>query len=193
LLTLANELIDLSRLEVGEIELYREWVDLTLIVKQAAKMVVPEFAARNLSLELKLADNLPLLYLDKNRTLQVLLNLLSNAYKYTIQGGATLEISQSNESVNISVADTGVGIKPADQANLFNRFFRANDQVVQQAGGTGLGLSITKGLIELHGGQLTFTSQHGVGTTFQVALPVNAPAIAEHEPENIESQTSLTL
>ena len=191
LFTLANELIDLSRLETGEIELYREWIDLTTIVKQAAKMVQQEFVARNLSLEVKFADNLPALYLDKNRILQVLLNLLSNAYKYTAQGGATVEVTQSDDWVNITVVDTGVGIKPADQANMFNRFFRAHDQIVQQAGGTGLGLSITKGLTELHSGQLTFTSQYGSGTTFQVALPKNGGAPAEAEQKTIETQISL--
>ncbi len=191
LFTLANELIDLSRLETGEIELYPEWVDLTTIVKQATKMVQQEFAARNLSLEVRVADNLSALYLDKNRILQILLNLLSNAYKYTAQGGATLEVTQSDDWLNITVADTGVGIKPADQANMFNRFFRAHDQIVQQAGGTGLGLSITKGLIELHAGQLTFTSQYGSGTTFQVALPKNAGVLAEDEQKTTETQNSL--
>ena len=75
--------------------------------------------------------------------------MLSNAYKYTAQGGATVEVTQSEEWVNIAVKDTGVGIRPADQVNMFSRFFRANDQFVQKAGGTGLGLSITKSLIEL--------------------------------------------
>jgi len=191
LFTLANELIDLSRLETGEIELYPEWVDLTTIVKQATKMVQQEFAARNLSLEVRVADNLSALYLDKNRILQILLNLLSNAYKYTAQGGATIEVTQSDDWLNITVADTGVGIKLADQANMFSRFFRAHDQIVQQAGGTGLGLSITKGLIELHGGQLTFTSQYGSGTTFQVALPKNGGALTEDEQKTIETQISL--
>jgi signal transduction histidine kinase len=181
LFTLANELIDLSRLETGEIELYREWVDLGAVVKQAAKMVQQEFAARNLNLEVKLADELPNLYVDKNRILQILLNLLSNAYKYTAQGGAMVEATHSGEWVNITVTDTGVGIKPADQANMFSRFFRAGDQIVQQAGGTGLGLSITKGLTELHGGQLTFTSQYGTGTTFRVVLPKNGESPAEDE------------
>lgn len=185
LLTLANELIDLSRLETGEIELYCEWIDLNPLLKQATKMVQQEFAARNLNLEVKLPDNLPQLYLDKNRILQILLNLLSNAYKYTRQGGATLEVTRSDDWVNIAVADTGVGIKPIDQANMFSRFFRANDQVVQQAGGTGLGLSITKGLIELHGGQLTFISQYGVGSTFQVTLPLQIPASMEDEQKTI--------
>jgi signal transduction histidine kinase len=191
LLSLANELIDLSRIEMGEIELYREWVDLTPIVKQAAKMVQQEFASRNLSLEIKLADSLPKLYVDRNRMLQVLLNLLSNAYKYTPKGGATLEISQAEDRVYIAVTDTGVGIKPADKARMFSRFFRADDHVVQRAGGTGLGLNITKGLVELHGGELTFSSEYGVGTTFQVAIPQNGQVPAEDEKQILDLQPSL--
>lgn len=138
-----------------------------------------------------MTEDLPKLYLDRNRILQVLLNLLSNAYKYTAQGGATIEVTQSDQWVTIAVADTGVGIKPADQANMFSRFFRAHDQIVQQAGGTGLGLSITKGLIELHGGELTFTSHYGSGTTFQVTLPKDGGAAAEDEDKIIETQVSL--
>jgi signal transduction histidine kinase len=182
LLTLANELIDLARMESGEFELYREWIDLTTIMNQSLKIVQQEFMARNLALDVKLANNLPQLYLDRNRIMQVFLNLLSNAYKYTAQGGASVEISQSDEWVRIRVKDSGIGIKPADQAHMFSRFFRADDQFVRKAGGTGLGLSITKNLIELHGGQLTFISQYGRGTTFEVALPKNGPAQDEADP-----------
>lgn len=171
LLQLANELIDVSRMETGEIELYREWVDLSPIISQALKMIRQEFISRQLSLEMKFDSKLPNLYLDKNRVLQVMLNLLSNAYKYTKEGGATIEVTQDERWVYVAVSDTGVGMKETDQASLFGRFFRASDRVVQQAGGTGLGLNITKGLVELHGGQLTFESQYGVGTTFRVALP----------------------
>jgi signal transduction histidine kinase len=183
LLTLANELIDLSRMESGEIELYREWTDLTPIVKQAVKIVQQEFNTRNLNLEVKLATDLPQLYLDRNRILQVLLNLLSNAYKYTVEGGAMVELKRAGAGVQVSVIDTGIGIRAADQANLFNRFFRANDQVVKKVGGTGLGLSISKGLTELHGGSLTFKSQYRAGTTFTITLPIAGP-----EPdENVET------
>lgn len=184
LLKLANELIDLSRLEIGEVDLYCQWLDIATVANQAAKIVQQEFANRNLRLDVRIEDNLPQLYLDRNRILQVLLNLLSNAYKYTSEGGAILEVAQSEESVTISISDTGVGIREEDQANMFNRFFRAGDQVVQKAGGTGLGLSISKGLTELHGGVLTFESKYGQGTTFRMILPKNNPqAVEEAEGE----------
>jgi len=173
LLQLANELIDLSRMETGEVELYRQWVEVPNIVNGAVKIVRQEFTKRNLSLEVTIDDDLPELYLDRTRINQILLNLLSNAYKYTNKGGATVEVHQQNGWVNITVSDTGVGIKESDQQKLFDRFFRADDRTVQKAGGTGLGLSITKGLVELHGGTLTFESTYGEGTTFVVALPQN--------------------
>lgn len=191
LLTLANELIDLSRMESGEIELYREWTDLKPLVNQAVKIVQQEFTTRNLRLDLKIDPDLPQLYLDRNRILQVLLNLLSNAYKYTVQGGATIELKRAGAAVQMLVADTGIGIRSADQANLFNRFFRANDQVVKKVGGTGLGLSISKGLTELHGGSLTFKSQYRAGTTFIVTLPIAGPEPEENvetlQPSNLET------
>lgn len=175
LLTLANDLIDVSRLETGEVELYCRWMDIEPIVNDAVKMVQQEFASRNLTLEVIIEKPLPKLYLDARRILQILLNLLSNAYKYTPQGGATITISQTGDWVNIAIADTGAGIKAEDQANLFKRFFRANDRVIQRAGGTGLGLNISKGFTELHGGKLSVESQYGVGTTFTIALPQNPP------------------
>jgi two-component system cell cycle sensor histidine kinase PleC len=180
LLKLANELIDLSRMETGEIDLYCQWVDIGAIVKNAAKIIEQEFTSRNLSLTVNLAQHLPKLYVDRNRILQVLLNLLSNAYKYTGQGGATVEVTQSDEWVNISVIDTGIGIKEADKAKMFDRFFRASDRFVQKAGGTGLGLNISKGLAELHGGKLNFDSEYGVGTTFTVSLPKNGVIVQDN-------------
>ncbi len=171
LLQLANELIDLSRMETGEVELYRQWVEVPNIVNGAIKIVQQEFAKRNLSLQVNVDDHLPELHLDRTRINQILLNLLSNAYKYTNEGGATVEVRQENGWINITISDTGIGIRESDQEKLFERFFRADDRTVQKAGGTGLGLSITKGLVELHGGELTFESTYGEGTTFTVKLP----------------------
>jgi len=161
------------------------------IISQAIKIVRQEFVSRNLKLELNVVENLPELYLDKSRILQIMLNLLSNAYKYTKEGGATVEVTQDEEWVYVVVVDTGVGMKEADQANLFGRFFRASDRVVQQAGGTGLGLSITKGLVELHGGQLTFESKYGVGTTFRIALPKKPAEALETTGDTVAATSNL--
>lgn len=177
LIKLANELIDLSRLETGEIDLYPQWVELANVVQNAARIVRQEYEARKLSLDIKIEADLPELYVDQNRLSQVLLNLLSNAYKYTPQGGVTIEVKQTDDWINIDVKDTGLGIKESDQERMFERFFRASDQSVQRISGVGLGLNISKGLVELHGGKLTFESEYGVGTTFTVALPRHNPLL----------------
>jgi two-component system phosphate regulon sensor histidine kinase PhoR len=176
LLSLANDLIDLSRIEVGEIALYREWSDLASIVEGAADTVRREFEKRNLSLAVHVEPDLPPLYVDQHRVTQVLLNLLTNAYKYTVAGGARVDVSRVDDTVRIVVADTGVGLTEDEQTRLFERFFRSSHEVVQKAGGTGLGLAITKSLIELHGGAITFESQAGKGTTFTVSFPTGATA-----------------
>ncbi len=172
LLALANDLIDLSRIEVGEIALYREWTDLTSIVEGAADTVRREFEKRGLSLAVQIEPDLPPLYVDQHRVTQVLLNLLTNAYKYTVAGGATLDVSRADDTVCVVVADTGVGLTEEEQTRLFERFFRSSNEVVQKAGGTGLGLAITKSLIELHGGEITFESESGKGTTFTINFPI---------------------
>lgn len=183
LLTLANELIDLTRMDTGEIELYCDWHNIPSIVDQAVKTVQQEYTKRNLTLDVKTDQGLIECYVDQRRILQVMLNLLSNAYKYTTKGGATISVSQTEQCVEISVTDTGTGLKLEDQDRMFERFFRANDPVVQMAGGTGLGMNISKGLTELHGGTLTFESEYGKGTTFFVRIPKT-----KKSPDHIEER-----
>jgi signal transduction histidine kinase len=172
LLGLANDLIDVSRIEVGEIALYREWTRLEPIVEAAVDTVRQEFEKHDLSLAVQIEPGLPELYLDSHRLTQVLLNLLTNAYKYTVEGGATVKVSRVNEAVQIVISDTGVGMTEEEQVHLFERFFRASHEVVQKAGGSGLGLVIARSLVELHGGTISAHSEYGVGTTFTINLPI---------------------
>jgi CheY-like chemotaxis protein len=111
---------------------------------------------------------------DQNRITQILINLLSNAYKYTPQGGATLRAHQVGNSVQIDVIDTGLGILAEDQEKLFTRFFRADSSAVRKQSGTGLGLSITKSLVEMHGGEIWLISEINQGTTVSFTLPLPA-------------------
>lgn len=172
LLSLANDLIDMSRLEVGEIALYCRWTEPGPVVLAAVDTVKQEFERRGLSLAVHIEPDLPPLYLDRDRIIQVLLNLLTNAYKYTVEGGATVKVSRVDEAVEIEVADTGVGMTEEEQAHLFERFFRARRDVVQKAEGSGLGLVIARGLVELHGGTIECQSEFNVGTTFKISLPL---------------------
>jgi signal transduction histidine kinase len=172
LLSLANDLIDMSRIEVGELALYPEWTELEPIVNGAVDTVRPEFEKRGLSLGAEIEPDVPLLYLDRHRITQVLLNLLTNAYKYTVEGGATVKVSHNHHEVLVEVSDTGVGITEEEQTHLFERFFRSSNNVVQKAGGSGLGLTIAKSMVELHGGNISVDSEYKVGTTFTVSLPI---------------------
>jgi signal transduction histidine kinase len=173
LLGLANDLIDMSRIEVGEIALYCEWVQLEAPVEAAVDTVRKEFEKKGLSLEMQVEPDLPQLYLDRHRIIQVLLNLLANAYKYTVEGGATVRVSRVNpHTVQIEISDTGLGMTEEEQTHVFERFFRAKHEVVQKVSGSGLGLTITKSLVELHGGTISFHSEYNVGTTFTINLPV---------------------
>lgn len=172
LLGLANDLIDMSRIEVGELALYRELIELEPIVMGAVDTVKQEFDKRGLSLEVQVEPDLPLLYLDRHRIAQVMLNLLTNAYKYTPHGGATVRVSHADHTVYIEVSDTGIGVSDEERSHLFERFFRSQHEVVQRAGGSGLGLTITKSMVELHGGSISVQSQPNQGTSFLVSLPV---------------------
>ncbi|GAB4540607.1 MAG: hypothetical protein Kow0063_30620 [Anaerolineae bacterium] len=172
LLSLANDLIDMSRIEVGELALYPEWIELEPVVKGAVDSVRPEFEKRNLSLDVEIEPELPSLYLDRHRITQVLLNLLTNAYKYTLEGGVTVKVSHNTHQVQVEVSDTGVGMTEEEQSHLFERFFRSSSEVVQRAGGSGLGLTIARSIVELHGGSISVHSEYGAGTTFTVNLPV---------------------
>jgi signal transduction histidine kinase len=121
---------------------------------------------------------------DRHRITQVLLNLLTNAYKYTVQGGATVKASYADHTLQIKVSDSGVGMTEEEQAHLFERFFRSNNEVVQREGGSGLGLTIAQRLVELHGGVIAFNSRPGVGTTFVVSLPVEETGLRDQGSGN---------
>jgi DNA-binding response OmpR family regulator/anti-sigma regulatory factor (Ser/Thr protein kinase) len=178
------DLLDISRIESGKVELDVQVVSIPRIVHEVADMLRGEFEARGLTLTLDVPSGLPEIFGDPGRIGQILINLLSNAYKYTPRGGATLRVRSRRNVLQIDVTDTGVGISPEDQEKLFTRFFRAEDTAVRQQPGTGLGLNITKSMIDMHGGEIWVESEPGMGTTFSFTLPVptglmKEPAAAE--------------
>jgi CheY-like chemotaxis protein/two-component sensor histidine kinase len=181
------DLLDISRIESGKVELDVQVVAIPRIVQEVADMLRGEFDARNLTLTLDVPPDLPEIFGDPGRVAQILINLLSNAYKYTPRGGATLRVRARRNVLQIDVTDTGVGISPEDQEKLFTRFFRAEDTAVRQQPGTGLGLNITKSMVEMHGGEIWVESEPGMGTTFSFTLPVPTGLIKEpggvEEPE----------
>ncbi len=185
--TLVKDLLEISRIETGRLKLDREPVVIHAVVNEAVQVVQGEIEAKNLTLTLNLPEDLPLVWGDQTRLIQVMNNLLSNAYKYTPEGGhitvesrtiveppPSSEDGEESPFVLVSVADTGVGIPPEDRHKIFTKFFRADHPEVQKVPGTGLGLSITKSIVEVHGGRIWVESEPEQGSTFYFTLPAVA-------------------
>jgi signal transduction histidine kinase len=171
---LVSDLQDISRIETRQLRLEMKPTDLTEALKSALQSIQAQIEARSQRLSLDVPEYLPPVYADPARLAQILINLLSNANKYTPKGGrigvrAWLQEGQ----VHCAVSDTGVGISPEDQAQLFTKFFRSEDPAVREMNGTGLGLCIVKSLVELQGGEIEFESRRGEGTTFLFTLPIS--------------------
>ncbi|MCI0578563.1 MAG: response regulator [Chloroflexi bacterium] len=169
---LVRDLLDLSRIESGKIELEVQLVSMADLITTAASVVQKQFEERGLTLSLNVPPDLPRVFGDPNRITQILINLFSNAYKYTPSGGAVVRARVIKKTLEVDITDTGLGISPEDQQKLFTRFFRADDPAVRQQAGTGLGLNITRSLIEMHGGEIWLKSKLGEGTTVGFTLPL---------------------
>lgn len=174
LLALINDVLDMSKIESGSLNLFLEddvnLEDLLNKVCTTGRVLLKE---KPVKLTADIASNLPLLHGDRQRLYQSLLNIMSNACKFTEQGSIKLQARQTGDKVVISVRDTGPGISPEDQPLVFEAF-KQTDTGLRKAGGTGLGMPISKNLIEAHGGQLSLESELGKGTTFVVSLPVES-------------------
>jgi len=176
---LVSDLLDVSRIESGRIRLEIGPVAMHEAVEEAVRGVREQVMAKNQDLQVEVPETLPLVSADRDRLVQVLTNLLSNAYKYTPQGGSIRVLAETTDGpdgrfVRCSVSDTGIGISPEDQKRLFTKYFRAQDDAVRQVPGTGLGLVITKSLVELQGGEIWVESMPGEGSTFTFTVPVAA-------------------
>jgi signal transduction histidine kinase len=172
LLELINDLLDMARLEAGKLELKRLPLDLEGLIQEVGEALRPQIEGKGQRLLLDLEAPLPLVTGDPERITQILLNLVSNAHKYTPQGGSiTVATRAERTGVCIAVQDTGIGLSSEEQQQLFTKFFRAQHPLAQEAGGTGLGLAIARALTELHGGTLTVVSTPDQGATFNVTLP----------------------
>lgn len=168
-----NDLLDVSRIESGKVRLQRKPINLDEVIQSTVMAIHQQWSSKQISLALDVPDDLPPVIADPERMRQIVTNLISNAYKYTRDGGRIdVVVSNGGDSVTLAVKDSGVGIAADDQKHIFTRFFRSENPLKEQAGGTGLGLNITKSLVELHGGKIWFDSEEGRGTTFTVQLPV---------------------
>jgi signal transduction histidine kinase len=177
LLELINELLDLSKIAAGRLELRLEPLELEPVLREAADSVRAQLEAHNHRLALEPPEPPVVVTADRGRLRQVLLNLLSNAIKFTTDGGRiTLRAGPEDAGrVRIAVTDTGIGIAPADQHRLFQEFVQLDASPSRRYEGTGLGLALSKRLVELHGGAIGVESQLGQGSTFWFTVPRAAP------------------
>ncbi len=180
--SLVSDLTDISRIESGHLYLDYSAIALSEIVEAVVQSLYSQIEARSQTLRVYIPDNLPLIRGDRMRLIQIVTNLVSNAYKYTPHGGSitihaecTTPVSpqgMDQPMVCLMVKDDGVGIDVEDHPRIFQQFFRANTHGIDAPSGTGLGLHITRRLVELQGGRIWFTSMRNQGTTFYVAIPI---------------------
>lgn len=173
LLSLINDILDLSRIESGQMALAEEAVDIGAAIAQALRMIAPRAQKAGVRLSCDIADGLPFLLGDQRAMLQMLLNLLGNAVKFTPESGeaATTAMLLPDGGIGIMVADTGTGIPEEELERVLEPFERADSAAVRTTEGTGLGLPIVKRLAERHGGRLELTSEPGAGTTAILIFP----------------------
>ena len=172
LLGLINDVLDLSKIEAGQLVLELSDYSVQDIAQTVRSTLEPLAADKKLAFKLELAPELPAGHGDGRRLTQVLINLVGNAIKFTDAGEVAIKAEAKNGSFCVSVRDTGPGISAADQARLFQEFQQADNAITRKKGGTGLGLAISKRIIEMHGGKIWVESQIGQGSTFSFTLPV---------------------
>lgn len=170
---LVEDLLEISRLENGKVTLKVKELHLRDLIDDIVASLRTETLRKGMELKLEVDPLLPPVEADGKRIAQVLANLMSNAHKYTRDGGQIIvRAHRTGQMVQVDVADTGVGIPPDELPQMFSQFFRANNALKDQVGGTGLGLSIAKSFVELHGGDMWVTSEIEVGSTFSFTLPI---------------------
>ncbi|MBN2043674.1 MAG: response regulator [Anaerolineales bacterium] len=184
LLDMINNILDLSKIEAGKMELRIEEIQLTDVIDSVVSTARGLVKEKPIRLLTEISENLPLVSADRTRIRQIMLNLLQNASKFTDQGSITVkvqELPQSSE-IKISVIDTGIGIAPEDQNKLFERFSQVDSSLTRKVGGSGLGLSITKLLVEMQGGRIDLVSEVNKGSEFWFTLPLAAAHKADKQP-----------
>jgi signal transduction histidine kinase len=172
LLGLINDVLDLSKIEAGQLVLELSDYCIQDIAQTVRSTLEPLAADKKLAFKVEMAPELPPGHGDGRRLTQVLINLVGNAIKFTDTGEVAIKAEANNGSFHVSVRDTGPGISAADQAKLFQEFQQADNAITRKKGGTGLGLAISKRIIEMHGGKIWVESQPGQGSTFAFSLPV---------------------
>jgi GAF domain-containing protein len=182
LLGLINDVLDLSKIEAGQLVLELSDYSLEDIAQTVRSTLEPLAADKKLAFKVEVALKMPAGHGDGRRLTQVVINLVGNAIKFTDAGEVVIKATATDGSFHLSVRDTGPGISAADQAKLFQEFQQADNAITRKKGGTGLGLAISKRIIEMHGGKIWVESQVGRGSTFSLTLPVVVDQQVNLEP-----------
>jgi signal transduction histidine kinase len=179
LLSLVNDILDLSKIEAGKIRLDAEWMSVEEIIVGVMASTYILIEGKPIELKEEIEPNLPKVYVDRGRIRQVVINMLSNAAKFTDVGSITMRVRKitknEQEFVCISVKDTGIGIAAEDMDKVFEAFRQIDSSIARRAEGTGLGMPISYRLVTLHGGDLWVESQVGHGSTFAFTIPLKPP------------------
>jgi GAF domain-containing protein/CheY-like chemotaxis protein/ligand-binding sensor domain-containing protein len=183
LTTLINNVLDLAKIEAGKIEWHMETLNVPEIIERATAATASLFDSSGLKLKNDVDTSLPEIVGDQDKMIQVVINLISNAVKFTDKGSVTCRAKfhpersvegQKNGEIVVSIIDTGMGIAPEDQPKVFEKFKQVGDTLTDKPKGTGLGLTICKEIVEHHGGRIWVESEIGVGSTFAFALPIKS-------------------
>jgi signal transduction histidine kinase len=181
LLGLINDVLDLSKIEAGQLTLSLTHYSIQEMVSNVYTAVESLATSKNLTLKVELPKDLPPAHGDERRLTQVLLNLVGNAIKFTDTGEVSIKASTSDGAFTVAVQDTGPGIAEKDRSKIFEEFQQADASITKQKGGTGLGLAIAKRIIEMHGGRLWVESEVGHGSTFFFRVPIKVEEQAIHK------------
>lgn len=171
LLAVINDLLDITRIESGKMPVQREWLRLPELIEEVMTEVEPVIAGTRLQVIRSLSPALPEIETDRQKVKQIVLNLLTNALKFTPQGSVAIRLEHDAEGISIVVSDTGIGVAEENQKTIFEAFEQANSSFARRQGGTGLGLTICRRLAHLLDGRITLVSRLGEGSTFTLFLP----------------------
>jgi PAS domain S-box-containing protein len=183
LVLLTNDLLDISKIEAGRLDLRPAPMEVSAQIRSVLAALRPQIENKRQRLVLDLPETLPLVFADQNRFIQVLTNLVSNAHKYTGENGTiTVGARQTEDRLLVEVTDTGVGLSEDEQSRLFTRFYRVQNRATRKESGTGLGLAIAKSLVEAQNGEIGVRSLPGEGSTFYFTVPVvlSTPELSTH-------------
>jgi signal transduction histidine kinase/CheY-like chemotaxis protein len=174
LMRLINDILDMGKIEAGQMALYREKAQLEQIVADVRDMLGNAFEQKKIALRFEIPADLPPVFIDTTRIRQVLLNLLNNGLRFTEEGSVTLQVEKRPDHILVSVIDTGTGIAEEDLPKMFDEFRQVGEENWRRRAGTGLGLYISRQFVELHGGKMGVESQLGKGTRFFFTLPLDS-------------------